>query len=73
MKREIYSLTAQGRMSAWVLILLPFLMALFLYIFKPEQLMILVNHPIGRIALIGSLILEIIGYIVIQRIVNVDA
>ena len=73
MKREIYSLTAQGRMSAWVLILLPFVMALFLYIFSPEQLMILVNHPVGRIALIGSLILEIIGYIVIQRIVNVDA
>lgn len=72
MKREIYSLTAQGRMSAWVLIILPFAMALFLYIFKPEQLMILVNHPVGRIALIGSLLLEIIGYIVIQRIVNID-
>ena len=73
MKREIYSLTAQGRMSAWVLILLPFVMALLMYIFKPSHLMILIDHPFGRMALIGSFILEIIGYIVIKRIVNVDA
>lgn len=72
MKREIFALTAQGRLSAWVLIVLPFIMALFLYMFKREQLMVLINDPIGRIALAGSLILEIIGYVVIQRIVHID-
>ena len=72
MKREIFSLTAQGRLSAWVLLVIPWVMALLLYIFRPEQLMLLVDHPVGRIALIGSFILEIIGYLVIQRIVNVD-
>ena len=72
MKREIFALTAQGRLSAWVLILLPFLMALFLYIFSPEQLTILIDDPLGRLALIISMILELIGYVVIQKIVHID-
>ena len=72
MKREIFALTAQGRLSAWVLIVLPFILALFMYIFSREQLMVLVNDPLGRMALIISLILEVIGYVVIQKIVHID-
>jgi tight adherence protein B len=59
-------------LSAWVLILLPFLMALLLYIFSPEQLTILIDDPLGRLALIISMILELIGYVVIQKIVHID-
>ncbi|WP_051179869.1 type II secretion system F family protein [Selenomonas ruminantium] len=72
MKREIFALTAQGRLSAWVLLVLPFVMALFMYIFKPEQLMILIDDPLGRMALMISLFLELIGYVVIQKIVHID-
>ena len=72
MKREIFALTAQGRLSAWVLLLLPFGMALFLYIFSPEQLNLLIDDPLGRLALIVSLLLELIGYLVIQKIVHID-
>lgn len=72
MKREIFALTAQGRLSALVLLLMPFVIALFLYIFSRDQLMILVENPIGQIALLGSMLLELIGYIVIKRIVNID-
>lgn len=72
MKREIFALTAQGRLSAWVLLVLPFVMALFMYIFKPEQLMILLDEPVGRMALMISLFLELVGYVVIQKIVHID-
>jgi tight adherence protein B len=72
MKREIYALTAQGRLSAWVLIVLPFVMALFMYIFKPEHIMVLIDDPLGRTAMFVSLFLEVIGYIVIQKIVHID-
>ncbi|WP_173443091.1 type II secretion system F family protein [Selenomonas ruminantium] len=72
MKREIFALTAQGRLSAWVLILLPFLMALFLYIFSPDQLTILIDDPLGRLALMISMLLELIGYVVIQKIVHIE-
>jgi tight adherence protein B len=72
MKREIFALTAQGRLSAWVLIVLPFVMALFMYIFKPEHSMVLIDDPLGRTAMFVSLFLEVIGYIVIQKIVHID-
>ena len=72
MKREIFALTAQGRLSAWVLIVLPFVMALFMYIFKPEYIMVLIDDPLGRMAMFVSLFLEVIGYIVIQKIVHID-
>jgi tight adherence protein B len=72
MKREIFALTAQGRLSAWVLIVLPFVMALFMYIFKPEHIMVLIDDPLGRTAMFVSLFLEVIGYIVIQKIVHID-
>ena len=72
MKREIFALTAQGRLSAWVLILLPFAMALFMFLFSRDQLMILVEDPIGRLAMLVAFTFEVIGYVVIQRIVNVE-
>lgn len=72
MKREIFTLTAQGRLSAWVLLVIPWVMALLLYLFKPAQLMLLINDPIGRMALAVTFVMEIIGYVIIQRIVHVD-
>lgn len=72
MKREIYALTAQGRLSAWVLILMPFGLALMMYLFSRDSLMLLITEPLGRMALLVTFILEIIGYVVIQRIVHVD-
>ena len=72
MKREINALTAQGRFSAWVLILLPFVVAIFCYFFNHDQTMMLFTEESGRIALAAALIMEIVGYVVIQRIVDIE-
>ena len=72
MKREIKALTAQGRFSAWVLILLPFIVAIFCYFFNHDQTMMLVTEESGRIALAVAIVMEIIGFIVIQRIVDIE-
>ena len=72
MKREISSLTAQGRLSATILVLMPFAIGLFLYIFKEEQIMLLFTEPVGRMALALSLVLEVIGILVIRRIVDIE-
>jgi len=72
MKREIMALTAQGRLSAWVLILLPFAMALFMFLFAQEQLMVLLTDPIGQLAMLAAFVFELIGYVVIQRIVDIE-
>ena len=72
MKREIHALTAQGRLSAMVLAALPIAMALFMYFFNRSQIMILFEEPAGQMAVAVSVIMDIIGFLVIRRIVDIE-
>ncbi|MBR3747964.1 MAG: type II secretion system F family protein [Selenomonadaceae bacterium] len=72
MKREINALTAQGRFSAWVLLILPFIVAAFCYVFNHDQFMMLFEEESGRMALIAAIVLEILGFFVIQKIVDIE-
>lgn len=71
LKREMYTLTAQGRMSARVIFLLPFVIGTCLYLINPSQIMLLFEEPAGRLALGCSFLLEVVGVAVIQRILDV--
>ncbi len=72
MKREINALTAQGRLSAVILLFLPFVMGIFMYTVNPDQVMILFEEPVGRMAVTASIIMDIIGFLLIRRIVDID-
>ena len=72
MKREINALTAQGRLSSWVLICLPIAMAVFCWTFNHDQMMVFVEEEAGHYAVIFAVVMEIIGYFVIQRIVDIE-
>ena len=72
MKREINALTAQGRLSSWVLIALPIFMTVFCLTFNKDQMMLFVTEEAGRYAIIVAVIMEIFGYIVIQKIVDIE-
>lgn len=72
MRREVLALTAQGRASGWVLALLPVALALILSILNPSYLAPLWEDQIGRIAIGVALVLEVIGFFVIKRIVDIE-
>lgn len=72
MRREVMALTAQGRMSGFILVVLPFALAGFLSTINPAYLDPLFNDPIGRMAVAGSLVMIVIGCVVIKRIVDID-
>lgn len=72
MRREVKTLTAQGRMSGWILILMPIGMALFMTSVQPDYLDPLFHHPIGQMILIATVLMEIIGAIVINRIIDIE-
>ena len=72
MKREINALTAQGRLSSWVLICLPFAMAVFCWTFNRDQMQVFIDEQLGHYAMAFAIIMEIIGYVVIQRIVDIE-
>ena len=72
MKREISALTAQGRFSAWVLLLLPFAVATFCWFFNNDQMQLFITERVGQIALAVALLMEFIGFVIIQRIVDIE-
>ena len=72
MRREVLALTAQGRMSGWVLAALPIGVAAVLSFINPGYLDPLLEEPVGRMAIAGAVVMEIIGFVVIQRIVDID-
>ena len=72
MKREINALTAQGKMSAIVLLLLPFAVGAFMYFFNHDQFIILFEEPLGQMALIVAFVMEILGVIIIRKIVDIE-
>ena len=70
--RQVQVHTAQGRMTAWVLTLLPIFIGVALYLVNPELMSVLWTHHIGVIALWIAGGMMIIGSIVIRKIVDVD-
>ena len=72
MRREIKTLTTQGRMSGWILILTPIAFALFMTASNPNYLDPLLHNPIGQAILVVTIALEIIGAIIINRIVDIE-
>lgn len=72
LRGEIKALTAEGRISAFVLGALPFAMALFLYTSNRDYLMPLLQETFGRIAIGVGIVLMIGGIIWLRKIIDID-
>lgn len=70
-RREVNTLTAQGKMSGIVLACIPVALALFFYVSSPEYLEPLLTTDIGKMAIIGALFLVIVGFVIIRKIVDI--
>lgn len=71
-QQEIKTLTAQGRMSGFIIAGLPFGIAAILTVVNPGYLKLLFTHPIGIMMLGAGLVSECIGFIIIRKIINVE-
>jgi tight adherence protein B len=72
LKGEIASLTAEGRLSGWVLFAAPIFMFFFLLQNNPDYLHILLDERIGRIVLYCAGGFQIIGGLVIKKMLDID-
>lgn len=72
MKREVMALTAQGRASGVVLAGLPFAAAVLLSAINPGYLDPLLASSTGKMAIAGGIVMEILGWLTIEKIVNID-
>ena len=71
-KRKVKTLTAEGRMSGWVLAMVPFALAAMLMLIAPDYLQELKSTEDGRGLVVKGLVFELIGIIWIRRLLKMD-
>ncbi|MGE5559826.1 MAG: type II secretion system F family protein [Chloroflexota bacterium] len=69
---EIRALTAQGRLSAWIVGLLPVTLTTGIYLLNRSYMQVLFTHPAGRLALALAALMEFIGVFLIRRIIEIE-
>ena len=69
---RIQSLTAQGRFQGWVVGLMPFGLAIVLYMMQPSMMESFVRAPAGIIAISAMLCFQALGFYIIRKIVTID-
>lgn len=71
LKNHINTLTAQGKLSGLIIGILPVILFVFFSFANPEYMSILYETTYGTILLIVGAIMEIAGFIVIRKIINI--
>jgi tight adherence protein B len=72
MKREILALTAEGRLSAWILGIFPPAFAVVLYAIQPDYMKILFEESIGIIAVVVSAVMALFGFIWLRKLMTIE-
>lgn len=71
-KRDLRIKSAHGRLTGWILAGLPPTMVVMLSFINPNHFRILINDPIGVRLIVGALVLQVVGTLIIRKIVNFD-
>jgi len=71
LRKKIRALSAEGRISAIVLMSLPFAMALVFHFINPDYLTPLFTDPMGHAMMGGAAVMMVIGGIVMKRMIAI--
>ncbi len=72
LQRKIKTLSAESRLSAWILVLSPFILFLFLSFINPEYVEPLYRDPRGLDLVSGGIVSLFIGSMWIRKIINFE-
>jgi tight adherence protein B len=72
MEGKIKALTAQGTMQGYVMTALPIFLGILLYFLEPQAMGKLFTTPLGWGVVGLVLVMEVLGYIIIRRVVSID-
>lgn len=70
---KVRALSAEGRLSAILLVAVPFFLAGLILIINPDYIRALKDEPIGNMMVIGALIMMIIGVSVLKKMIDLKA
>jgi tight adherence protein B len=72
LRRHIKALTAEGRLSGWILGGLPFFMAGMLLLINPDYLATLFESGFGLVMIAGASVLMVIGAFWMRKIIRIE-
>ncbi len=70
---KVRALSAEGRMSAGVLIAVPFFIAGIVSIFNPGYISALRDEPAGKAMVLGAIVLMIVGVLILRKMIQLKA
>jgi len=71
-RRQLRVYTAQGRLSGYILAVLPIAVGCAIYVLNRSYMMTLFTDPAGKVSVVIAVILQIIGFLWIRKIVNIE-
>jgi tight adherence protein B len=71
--RKVRTLSAEGRLSAWVLGMVPLVMFAIISLTTPEYLPVLFDDPLGKKLVSAAFVMGVLGVWWIRRIIRIDA
>lgn len=70
--RQVRIRSAHGRITGWILVALPPALALVFSIINPDHLGNMAKDPLGFQMIVVAVILQVVGALIIRKIVNVE-
>jgi tight adherence protein B len=71
LKGQVKAVSAHGRITGLVLVLMPVVVAIIMMITSPQYLVDLAADKIGRMMIYGAMCGQLLGYFVIRKIINI--
>jgi len=71
-RRTLRTHTAQGRITGYVLAGAPIAAGLGMYLLNPEYERLLFIEPLGRVMLLVGVVMQVIGFLIVRRIVDIE-
>jgi tight adherence protein B len=68
---QVQALTGEGRLSGIVLLALPPVLFVAVYRLNPDYIMMLFTDPMGKQMLAGAIVMQVLGALVIRKIINI--
>ncbi len=72
LQRKVKTLSAEGRMSAWILALVPLVLFAVVWITTPSYLPTLIEDELGRRLIMVGLVAGVVGIFWVRRIVRIE-
>ncbi|MGA3218798.1 MAG: type II secretion system F family protein [Acidimicrobiales bacterium] len=73
LRREVRALTAEGRLSAYILGAMPLVLGIFIFVVDRSYILELFHSAVGQVMLVGGLVLQIVGFFWMYRVVKIEA